>query len=66
MEINKLTSQMITFLKKIILSHYFSCGFCGTNQVVSIFIVSLMVNENVACSFSWGYGAVTTVLCTID
>ena len=66
MEINKLTFPMITFRKKIILSHYFSCGFCGTNQMVSIFIVFLMVNENVTCSFSWGYGAVTTVLCTID
>ena len=66
MEINKLTFKMIPFPKKILLYHYFSCGFCGTNQVVSIFIVSLMVNENVTCSFSWGYGTVTTVLCTID
>ena len=49
---NKLTFQMITFLYKIILSHYFSCGFCGTNQVVSIFILYLMVNENVTCSLS--------------
>ena len=34
------------------LSHYFSCGFCGTNQQVSIFILYLMVNENVTCSLS--------------
>ena len=63
---NKLTFQMITFLLKIMLSHSFSCGFCGTNQVVSIFILSLMVNENVTCSLSWGYGGVTTVVCSID
>ena len=63
---NKLTFQMITFLLKIMLSHSFSCGFCGTNQFVSIFILSLMVNENVTCSLSWGYGGVTTVVCSID
>ena len=49
---NKLTFQMITFLLKIIISHYFSCGFCGTNQVVSISIFYLMINENVTCSLS--------------
>ena len=70
---NKLTFQMITFLLKIMLSHSFSCGFCGTNQIVSIFIsklkwswVNSMVNENVTCSLSWGYGGVTTVACSID
>ena len=50
----------------MILSHYFSCGFCGTNQQVSIFILYLMVNEDVMCSLSWGYGAVNTVICNID
>ena len=57
---------MITFFQQIILSLYFSCGFCGTNQIVSVFILYLNVNENVTCSFSWGYGAVTTVICSID
>ena len=33
---------------------YFSCGFCETNQVVSVFIFNILVNENLACSFSWG------------
>ena len=65
-EMNKLTFQTITFLLKIILSHYFSCGFCETNQVVIIFILYLMVNENVTCSFSWGDGEVTTVISSID
>ena len=63
---NKLTFQMITFLLKIMLSHSFSCGFCGTNQNVSIYILYLMVNENVTCSLSWGYGGVTTVVCSIS
>ena len=57
---------MITFFQQIILSLYFSCGFCGTNQLVIIFIPYLMVNENLACSFWWGYGEIATVLCSID
>ena len=36
----------------MILSFYFSCGFCGTNEVVSIFILYLMINDNVTCSLS--------------
>ena len=27
---------------------------------------NLIVNENVTCSFSWGYVAKTTVICSID
>ena len=42
---------MIIFHQKIILSHYFSWGFCGTNQLVSIFILYLMITENVTCFF---------------
>ena len=47
----KLTFLMITLFQQIILSLYFSCGFCGTNQIVSAFILYLNVNENVTCSF---------------
>ena len=36
---------MITFFQQIILSLYFSCGFCGTNQIVSIFLLFLMVKD---------------------
>ena len=34
---------------------YFSCGFFGTNQIVSIFILYMMANENLVCSLSLGY-----------
>ena len=47
----KLTFLMIPIFKQIILSLYFSCGFCETNQVVSNFILYLIVYENLACSF---------------
>ena len=50
-EWTKLTFQMITFFKQIILSLYFSCGFCETYQLVSVFILYLIVYENLACSF---------------
>ena len=45
---------------------YFSCGFFGTNQIVSIFILYMMANENLVCSLSLGYAAVTTVIRSID
>ena len=57
---------MITFFKPIILSLYFSCAFCGTNQGVSVFILYIMVNKNLPCCFWWGYGEITTVICRID
>ena len=57
---------MITFFQQIILSLYFSCGLCETNQGVSVFILYIMVNENLACLFWWGYGEITTVICSID
>ena len=43
------------------LSVLLSFEFCGTNQIVSVFILYLNVNENVTCSFLWEYGAVTIV-----
>ena len=45
---------------------YFSCGFRGMNQVVSVFIHNILVNENLAYSFSWGYGEITTLICSTD
>ena len=62
----KLTAQMISFISQWILSFYFSCGFCGMNQVVSVFIHNILVNENLAYSFSWGYGEITTFICSTD
>ena len=62
----KLTFLIVTFFKQIILSLYFSCAFCGTNQVVSVFILYLIVYENLACSFLKGYGEITTVICSTD
>ena len=34
--------------------------------IISIFILYIMVNENLACSLSLGYSAVTTVIWNID
>ena len=62
----KLTAQMISFISQWILSFYFSCGFRGMNQVVSVFIHNILVNENLAYSFSWGYGEITTLICSTD
>ena len=62
----KLTAQMISFISQWILSFYFSCEFCGMNQVVSVFIHNILVNENLAYSFSWGYGEITTFICSTD
>ena len=59
----KLIPQIITFLEQLILSFYISWGFYGTNQLVSVFMLYIMVNENLACSFSWGYDEITTVIC---
>ena len=60
-----LIPQMISFFSQWILSFYFSCGFCGTKQIVSVFIFYIMVNKSLALCFSWGYGAIRTVICSI-
>ena len=57
---------MITFFEQLMLSSYFSCGFFGTNQLVSVFVLYIMVNENVACSSLLGYSAISTIICSIN
>ena len=62
----KFTFQMITFFSQLVPSFYFSWEFCRVNQLVSIFILYIIIYESLACSFSWGYGAINTVICSID
>ena len=62
----KFTFQMINFFSQLVPSFYFSWEFCRVNQLVSIFILYIIIYESLACSFSWGYDAISTVICSID